>query len=479
MATVSLPDKITARDAYRSRVAQEMHAMLDKYSQGFKAHVPSPGALSTRHQAKDTIFLTGTTGGLASAILAQLCEMPSVERVYAVNRKGREPLFDRQHAILLDRGYDADAIMNSPKVSLLEADLREPHFGLSQELYNEIRDSTTHIIHSAWPVNFTWKLRLFEPTIKGVRHLVDLALASPHHTPPRLIFISSSSVLLNADHTTAIKEEYVDAKISVGVTYGEAKWVAEQLLARAVRTTALLAMTIRVGQISGSRNGAWNPQEWPPSLIRSSIYLGCIPMLPEAVSWIGPDQVATAILEARNASCDLSPLHIAHPCPVPWRTLFEPFGKRYNLQPVSFDTWYRRLVESVQRTQTADKIGTTIAIAPTTNSISHGGVNNLPADKGRREGKGLHIKGASAANPAAKLLQFFGGQNASISEYAQRGELYAEVVGVPQLDVTKTAKFAAQESLSPAKLKPLGTEDVMQWVAYWEKIGFFPREYKL
>jgi thioester reductase-like protein len=34
---------------------------------------------------------------------------------------------------------------------------------------------------------------------------------------------------------------------------------------------------VRVGQISGGVNGAWNTSDWVPAIIKSSVTLGCLP----------------------------------------------------------------------------------------------------------------------------------------------------------------------------------------------------------
>ena len=88
----------------------------------------------------------------------------------------------------------------------------------------------------------------------------------------------------DADHSVPIKEELVSADIAVGTGYSESKWVSEQLLALVSRETPLRTISLRCGQIAGSRNGAWNVQEWVHSLIKSSIHLGCLPLLPEVRS---------------------------------------------------------------------------------------------------------------------------------------------------------------------------------------------------
>lgn len=50
----------------------------------------------------------------------------------------------------------------------------------------------------AWPVNFNLSLRSFEPSVRGVRHLVDLALASPYPSPAQIVFVSSVGILRSA-----------------------------------------------------------------------------------------------------------------------------------------------------------------------------------------------------------------------------------------------------------------------------------------
>jgi nucleoside-diphosphate-sugar epimerase len=47
----------------------------------------------------------------------------------------------------------------------------------------------------AWRVDFNLALRSFDLQVKGLRNLIDLALASPHANPPRLLFTSSVAVL--------------------------------------------------------------------------------------------------------------------------------------------------------------------------------------------------------------------------------------------------------------------------------------------
>lgn len=98
------------------------------------------------------------------------------------------------------------------------------------------------------------------------------------------------------------KETSVDASRAMGSGYGESKWVGEKILEAAASETGLTTIVVRVGQISGGRNGYWHQKEWFPSLVRSSLFLRVFP---------GGDQVCSLFTIRLNTSlicCSLSPL---------------------------------------------------------------------------------------------------------------------------------------------------------------------------
>ena len=110
-----------------------MLAMVDKYTAAFPPHVPSVPTPS-----KDTVLVTGTTGGLGASLLAKLVQSDEVVKVYVLNRKSSETLKSRQKKVLEERGYDA-SLVDHGKVVLLEADLSKPDFGLKSDVLAEVR----------------------------------------------------------------------------------------------------------------------------------------------------------------------------------------------------------------------------------------------------------------------------------------------------------------------------------------------------
>jgi thioester reductase-like protein len=69
----------------------------------------------------------------------------------------------------------------------------------------------------------------------------------------------------------------VDATMAVQNGYTESKWISEEILTKAAESTPAKPLIIRVGQLSGGINGAWNISEWVPALVQSAQFIRCIP----------------------------------------------------------------------------------------------------------------------------------------------------------------------------------------------------------
>lgn len=86
--------------------------------------------------------------------------------------------------------------------------------------------------------------------IAGVRHLIDLALASPRAKSPRFVFFSSISTVINYRGSASAPEApIVDEGLSV-LGYGLSKLVGERIVEVASKIAGLDAAAVRIGQIS-------------------------------------------------------------------------------------------------------------------------------------------------------------------------------------------------------------------------------------
>ncbi|KAL1750475.1 male sterility protein-domain-containing protein [Schizophyllum commune] len=180
-------------------------AMAAKYSESLPGYVDAstlPRYIAPASHSPPkypvTVLLTGSTGHLGSEILASLLTDGRVERVYTLDRAGKENSLDRarkgasldragrgvdgatagvrdrQRARWADKGLD-DELLQSPKLVPLEGDVSAPRFGQSEEVYREMLASVSVVIHTAWRVNFNLPLDALKHSIRGVRALVDFA----------------------------------------------------------------------------------------------------------------------------------------------------------------------------------------------------------------------------------------------------------------------------------------------------------------
>jgi len=415
---VVAPDVVADVDDSQAKAA-ELEEMVAKYTAEFPAHtgtLPAPG--------KKTVLVTGTTGGLGSHLLHSLLADPTVERVYAVNRAGGDKSLEQRHEeAYKSRGLDLDGLsgaLSSGRVKIVVANTAAEKLGLSDEAYTELANSVTHILHNAWPVNFNYQIATFEPAVKSVRGLVDLALASPYAAPPRLLFVSSVSVVRAVKSEGPTPEEYVENPAEVaGLGYGESKWVAETILRRASEATPIVPVSVRVGQISGGANGNWNASDWVPSIIRSGKPLGLLPDLGDAaVSWIRLDETAQTLIEMVYSSTT-GILHLVHPQTVTWTDLFTSVSKVLATPLVPYADWLASL-----------------------------------------EGQQNSVEAARDI-PALRLLSFFRAIAAGRA---------GDEEGFTGLESLSTAK-ALVASPTLAAMAPLNEKDVKLWVGFWRATG--------
>ncbi|KAJ7636417.1 hypothetical protein FB45DRAFT_1138067 [Roridomyces roridus] len=387
-----------------------MRALLEKHSQNFPSHSGTklPPSATLR-----VVLVTGTTGELGCHLLSLLLADETVVRVYALNRQHSD-LRERQTRAFVERGLDVGRL-DSPKLVLLAGNAAVPSFGLPVKIYEEIQGTVTDIIHNAWPVDFNLALLSFEPNIKGLRSLIDLSLRSPFAEPPRILYTSSIGICQHPQTRPPLKEISVDAEVAVQSGYVESKWVSESILVRAAEATPMKPVIVRVGQLSGGANGAWNIGEWVPAIVQSAKFIGCIPTDERDVSWIPVNIAAAAMVEFLGAPSTATFIHLVNPKPVPWATLASMIARNLNVPLVPYATWLSRV-----------------------------------------EAAGEALEGFRAP----RLLSTF--------RALQNPEGQPHAFGLPKVDIINA--LDASETLRSGKCQ-LGEKDVKSWLGYWRSAG--------
>lgn len=395
----------------------EMLALVKKYSSDLPA--PQTSALFKTSCQHDVVILTGSTGAIGSQILVALALDSNVRKIYALNRMGGKPsLKDRHIRAFKARGLPLD-VLDLEKVTLLEVDFTEEYLGLVSEVYEEMQSTVTSIIHNAWRVDFNLALKSFESNIRGTRTLIDFALKSK--LLPTFLFVSSIGVLRNTTQLARpILEEGVPAAVAVGMGYSESKWVGETMLEEVRKSSGLPTLIIRVGQVTGASNGAWNPKEWFPSLVQASSKLGCLPDFDsgKVVSWIPAKYAGEAIANARHVPPETTFVHLVHPRPVPWKIILQALSSDLQLDVTPYSDWLQRLE--------------------------------------------VHCSEHPSELNASNLLPFF-------QSIADGRAWDKECFGLPRLDATQALRV--MKCLNSPTYHSLGKVDVASWIDYLRRSG--------
>jgi thioester reductase-like protein len=331
-----------------------MELLLEKYSLPSASALPqSPVPSPTEGR---TVILTGSTGSLGGYMLYSLLKDKSVGKVYCFNRSAnaieRQKSFSKSRELLID--------FDSPRVEFLETNLSAERFGLAQSKYDRLLAEVTHVMHNAWAVDFNQDIDFFEPHVAGCRNLIDLALASRHHS--EILFVSSISAATR--HQGSIPEDALTNLFdSEPMGYGQSKLVAELLFRQANQVANLKISICRVGQIAGPvlrSAGVWNPKEWFPSLVKSSKFLDKIPssLGRNEIDWIPVDllgQIMVELLFVRDGSVSESSsstlyFHVVNPNVTQWKTLLPAMqAAAPTAEVVDLGSWVSALATSAEQ----------------------------------------------------------------------------------------------------------------------------------
>lgn len=332
-----------------------MTHLYKKYTSDLQA------AKQDRPEAADegqTIVLTGSTGMLGFYLLSLLASSTRVRKIICLNR-AEDGGAKQQVKSMADRGLTA---RYAEKAEFYHVDISCGDLGLPADVYRRLLKETDRWVHNAWPVNFNITVDTFEPHVRGVRHVADLAARSEKRVA--VVFISTVATAGGWDAKSGLVPErrLEDVNLPVG-GYGRAKMVASMILDDASGVGDFPAATIRLGQIAGpeSDKGSWNRWEWLLSIVASSLHLKALPDdLGFDIDWTPAERVAKLVLEVAGITQkvdhkDVSGYyHGVNPSRTTWKKLalavWEFYGEDRLPEMISFMEWVNRL----EKTQSED-----------------------------------------------------------------------------------------------------------------------------
>ncbi|KAL8667754.1 MAG: hypothetical protein Q9168_007199 [Polycauliona sp. 1 TL-2023] len=293
---------------------------------------------------REHILLTGATGALGAHILHLLRSNPSISTITCLVRASSpHAAHERVSKSLSARGKPGlppfspspttthppipttteSATTAEPTVTCLPCTLSDPSLGLPPQQYAQLARTTNVIIHAAWAVNFTARLRSFEKDhIAGLSHLLHLGTSSTRTTLPiRFLFLSSTASVTNTPTSAYPIAERISTnpEETSPLGYSRSKWVAEGICNAFFHHRSLDLDTnkedekknekktkkadiaiLRIGQLtSDTVTGIWNTSEAYPLILSTAPVLHALPDLgTEVLDWMPVDVAARAVVEA-------------------------------------------------------------------------------------------------------------------------------------------------------------------------------------
>ncbi|KEY72788.1 hypothetical protein S7711_09507 [Stachybotrys chartarum IBT 7711] len=327
------------------------------------------------------VLLTGSTGYLGTYMLHALLTRPGIGQVFCLNRSadgGRSIQFSR----FVAAGLSTNEIAR--RVIFLNADLAHPALGLDDDTYKMVCARTGLIIHNAWPVNFVLDLNAFRPQLSGIVNLCVLSAEAPQ--PAQILFISTIGAAGQSLNGKGAPEAILESLSTPHPNgYSQSKFLSEIILSKAAENLKIPVKIARVGQVAGPAHhgGIWNPKEWLPSLVGSSISLGCLPdnIGPQftEVDWIPSDTLAEVVVDIGTSESIVGAevFNLRNPKTTTWSELVPTIREAYQelsgkeLEVVAPSTWLERLQQSIE-------------------SLTHGDVSLLTAAAEQNPGIRLH-----------------------------------------------------------------------------------------
>lgn len=148
-------------------------------------------------------------------------------------------------------------------------------------------------------MNFSLPLRAFEPSLRGLRNLLQLSKSSSKVV--NFVFCSSTAAVLGPNHPSVVPEAVSSSPDDADILgYSKSKWVAEMICSRLAHTfvTRLKVKIMRIGQLTGDTEcGVWNMSEAYPLMLSTVRELGCLPKIQDTLNWLPLDVAARSICE--------------------------------------------------------------------------------------------------------------------------------------------------------------------------------------
>jgi amino acid adenylation domain-containing protein/thioester reductase-like protein len=290
------------------------------------------------------VLLTGATGALGSALLAELLRRTPAKVVCPVRAPDEESARRRLEAVLREKEIHPPP----DRVRAVAADLARPCFGLPEADWLQLAGEVGAVYHCAARVNLVLPYAALRPD--NVLAAAEVLRFAGSVRPKRLHHASTLSVFVASDRNTGRLREsdVLDATGWVHGGYAQTKWAAEVLLRRGAGRTAG-TVHYRLGLITpDGRTGRGAARDFLTLFLRGLARLGCLPPLDRGGLFLDatPIDFAAAALAHLSLHGGGDVFHLANARGLSLADIVAALaGAGVRLEEVSVGRWRDRLAE--------------------------------------------------------------------------------------------------------------------------------------
>ncbi|UJR16438.1 hypothetical protein I4U23_003340 [Adineta vaga] len=294
------------------------------------------------------VFITGTTGFVGAFLLSELLQKYPIDCKFiclvrcpsAIDPMNRI----QQNFVFLHLWQDKF----HERIIPIRGDLAQPKFGLDDKTYNMLTQQTDIIFSCGATVNFVLPYnQLYGSNVCGAREIIRFATHTSHCIPVH--YISTISVLSPG----IVNEIHIDQISPSGLTndYGQSKWVAEKLMAKAQHYGLPVAIYRLGSMCSDSKTGACNPYDINTIVVAASLKINCYPTeaLDKKLYTLPIDFAVESIVYLSFTRSDIfgNVYHILHPNGgVSFQNVINSaYNCSIKMNGVPFEQWRARLIK--------------------------------------------------------------------------------------------------------------------------------------
>jgi thioester reductase-like protein/amino acid adenylation domain-containing protein len=290
------------------------------------------------------IFLTGATGFLGAALLAELLLQTRADIYCLVRAANAEAGKQKLRSILAS--YALWNEERGARIIPVIGDLAQPLFGLSPADFRALAQKIDSIYHNGALVSALHPYqRLKDTNVRGTEEILRLASQEKRKHVHYVSTIDVFSPVSDSAVKILREQDSLDHGEPLYGGYAQSKWVAEKLVTIA-RSRGIPVSIYRPGMIAGhSQTGVWNNGDFMSRIIKGCIQLGSAPELDSIIDMTPVNFVSSALVYLSMQPESPRIFHLINPHTVSMSDLFNwlrSFG--YQLRQVTYDTWREELM---------------------------------------------------------------------------------------------------------------------------------------